>query len=206
MVAQDAAKVEFYRERGGAPIEGRVLDLPPGLPFPFDAWWFGPQLGQNWSGETVAVGHDGTILGSTVSPLVHSLRVGALRAFGARWRVKDSRSANGWHAQACVEPSSAPTSQPCDRPLGGGLYVQTFSQPVAASFLSVDSSSDTWAEIRMRNGTRLLPVGFPSWNNAAVAVFVLEGSGSGRVLYHWTNGNGKHGVYKGPVVRWPAPG
>ena len=76
VVAQDAAKVEFYRERGGAPIEGRVLDLPPGLPFPFDAWWFGPQLGQNWSGETVAVGHDGTILGSTVSPLVQSLRVG----------------------------------------------------------------------------------------------------------------------------------
>ena len=128
VVAQDAAKVEFYRERGGAPIEGRVLDLPPGLPFPFDAWWFGPQLGQNWSGETVAVGHDGTILGSTVSPLVQSLRVGTLRAFGARWRVKDSRSANGWHAQACVEPTSAPTSQPCDRPLGGGLFVQTFSR------------------------------------------------------------------------------
>jgi hypothetical protein len=86
------------------------------------------------------------------------------------------------------------------------LYVHTFSQPVPASFLSVDSSSDTWTEIRMRNGTRLLPVRFASWNNAAVAVFVLEGSGSGRVLYHWTNGNGKHGVYKGPVVRWPAPG
>ena len=128
VVAQDAAKVEFYRERGGAPIEGRVLDLPPGLPFPFDAWWFGPQLGQNWSGETVAVGHDGTILGSTVSPLVQSLQVGTLRAFGARWRVKDSRSANGWHAQACVEPTSAPTSQPCDRRLGGGLFVQTFSR------------------------------------------------------------------------------
>ncbi len=206
VVAQDVAKVEFYRERGGAPIEGRVLDLPPGLPFPFDAWWFEPQLGQNWSGETVAVGHDGTILGSTVSPLVQSLRVGSLRAFGARWLVKDSQSANGWHAEACVEPASAPTSQPCDRPLGGGVSVQTFSQPVPASFLSVAIGSDTWAEIRMRNGTRLRPVRFPSWNNAAVAVFVLEGSGSGRLLYHWTNANGKHGVYKGLVVRWPAPG
>ena len=77
-----------------------------------------PQLGENWSGETVAVGHDGTILGSTVSPLVQSLRVGSLRAFGARWLVKDSRSANGWHAQACVEPASAPTSQPCESEAG----------------------------------------------------------------------------------------
>ena len=205
VVAQDAAKVKFYRERGGAPIEGRVLDLPPGLPFPFDAWWFGPQLRQNWSGETVAVGHDGTILGSTVSPLVQSLRVGTLRAFGARWLVKDSRSANGWHAQACVEPTSAPTSQPCDRRLGGGLFVQTFSEPVPASFLSVDVSSDIRLEIRMRNGTRLLPVRFPAWNDAAVAVFVLEGTGSGRLIYHYSDNGAEH-VYKGPAVRWPAPG
>ena len=205
VVAQDAAKVEFYRERGGAPIAGRVLDLPPGLPFPFDAWWFVPQLGQNWDGETVAVGHDGTILGSTVSPLVQSLRVGTLRAFGARWLVKDSQSANGWHAQACVEPPSAPTSQPCDRRLGGGLFVQTFSEPVPASFLSVDVSSDIRLEIRMRNGTRLLPVRFPAWNNAAVAVFVLEGTGSGRLIYHYSD-NGAEKVYKGPAVRWPSPG
>ena len=205
VVAQDAAKVEFYRERGGAPIEGRVLDLPPGLPFPFDVWWFGPKLGQTWSGETVGVGHDGTILGSTVSPLVQWLRVGTLRAFGALWRVKDSRSANGWHAQACVEPTSAPTSQPCDRRLGGGLFVQTFGQPVPASFLSVDVGSDIRPVIRMHDGTTLKPVRFPAWNGAAVAVFILEGVGSGRLLYHYSD-NGIEHVYKGPAVRWPAPG
>ena len=205
VVAQDAAKVEFYRERGGAPIEGRVLDLPPSLPFPFDAWWVGPKLRQNWDGETVAVDTNGEILGSTVSPLAQSLRVGTLRAFGVRWEVKDSRSANGWHAQACVEPAAAPTSQPCDRRLGGGLYVQTFSQPVPASFLSVDVSNDIRLEIRMHDGTTLQPVRFPAWNNAAVAVFVLEGTGSGRLIYHYSDNGAEH-VYKGPAVGWPAPG
>ena len=57
----------------------------------------------------------------------------------------------------------------------------------------------------MRNGTRLLPVRFPAWNNAAVAVFVLEGTGSGRLIYHYSDNGAEH-VYKGPAVGWPAPG
>ena len=204
-VTEEASKVDFYRERGGPPIEGRVVDLPPSLPFAFDAWWFGSDLRQNWDGEAVAVGHDGTILGSTLPPLVQSMQVGTLRTSGARWRVKDSRSADGYDAHACVEPSSAPTSPPCARPLGGGLSVQTFSEPVPASFLSVDVSSDIRLEIRMHDGTTLQPVRFPAWNGAAVAVFVLEGTGSGRLIYHYSDNGAEH-VYKGPAVGWPAHG
>ena len=204
VVAQDAAKVEFYRERGGAPIEGRVLDLPPSLAFPFDAWWFGPQLGQTWSGETVAVDVTATILGSTISPLVRSLPVGTLRAFGARGRSRTRGARTGGTPRACVEPPSAPTSQPCELPLGGGLLVQTFSEPVPASFLAVSVGGDIRTEIRMPDGTLLQPIRFPSWNDAAVDVFVLEGAGSGRLIYHYQN----HGprVYEGPTVRWPNQG
>ena len=57
----------------------------------------------------------------------------------------------------------------------------------------------------MRNGTRLLPVRFPGRNGAAVAVFVLEGAGSGRLIYHYSDNGAEH-VYKGPTVGWPAPG
>jgi Tol biopolymer transport system component len=202
-VTEDAAKVEFYRERGGAPIQGQVLDLPPSLPFAFDAWWFRSALGQTWGGEAVAVGHDGKILGSTLPPLVQSMQVGTVRAFGARWQVKASRSADGYDDQACVEPSSAPTSHPCERPLGGGLSVQTFGEPAPASFLSVVVGNDIGLEIRMHDGTTLLPVRFPAWNGAAVAVFVLEGTGSGRLIYHYSD-NGSERHYDGPVVKWPA--
>ncbi len=204
IVDQNAAKVDFYRERGGAPIVGRVLDLPPSLAFPFDAWWFGPQLGQTWSGGAVAFDATGEILGSTISPLVRSVPAGTLRAFGTTWRVKDSRSANGWHAQGCVEPPSVPTSQPCELPLGGGLLVQTFSEPVPASFLAVSAGGDIRTEIRMPDGTVLQPIRFPSWRGSAVDVFVLGGAGSGRLVYRYHN----HGPreYEGPTVRWPNQG
>ena len=51
----------------------------------------------------------------------------------------------------------------------------------------------------MRDGTRLQPVRFPAWNGAAVAVFVLEGTGSGRLIYHYSDNGAEH-VYKGPAV------
>jgi len=203
MVAQDAAKVEFYRERGGAPLVGRVLDLPPGLAFPFDAWWFEGQIGQEWSGQAVAVADDGRILDSNLGPLVRSTRVGTLSAFGTRWRVEEWETQNGDSGQACVEPASAAASGPCDRPLGGGLAVQTFSGPVPASFLAVGVGG-VEPELRMRDGSTLHPQRFVATNGVQVDVFVLEGSGSGRLVYRYNNGSGEH-IYKGPVVRWPAP-
>ena len=200
-VTQDAARVEFHYAYGGASIEARLIDLPPSLPFAFDAYWFGSGPNDTASGEVVAVGADGTILGSDLPPLVDTTPIATLRAFGSRWSVKDSRAADGYEDVACVEPAAATTPHPCKRPLGGGHYVQIFRVPIPAVFVSVVEGPRVGVAIRMNDGTVIHPLRLeiPGSGDRYVAVFALDGGGPGRLIYHVVGQR----IYEGPHLRWP---
>jgi len=192
-VTEDAARVEFHFARGWTPLEARVIDLPPSLPFAFDAYWFGSEPKDSTSGEVVAIGGDGAILGSNLPPLVNTVQVATVRAFGTTWNVKDSSAADGYFDVACVEPAEAPSSDPCERPLGDGPNIQTFNEPVPAVFVSVFAGVDG-VDIQTDDGTVFHALMFGN----VVAVFALEGGGSGRLIYHFDGDK----VHEGPRVEW----
>ncbi|MEO8424852.1 MAG: hypothetical protein ABI595_13205 [Actinomycetota bacterium] len=203
-VTEDAARVEYYFERGWTPLEARLIDLPPSLPFAFDVYWFGSDLaGKAASGEVVAKGADGKVLGTNAPPLVATTQVGTIRAFGTTWSVKYTSTADGYDGVGCVEPAAGATRAPCKRPLGGGPDVQTFDAPVPATFVSLFAGV-TSVEVRANDGTVFpaVKVDVPWSNGGYVAVIALEGGGSGRLIYHF---NGDK-VYDGPRVRWPGLG
>jgi len=196
-VTEDATRVEFHFARGWTPLEARVIDLPPSLAFGIDAFWFRSEPKDSTTGEMVAIGDHGQILGSNLPPLVNTVKVGTVRAFGTTWNVKDSWAADGGFDVACVEPASASTSDPCDRPLGGGTSVQIFQTPVPATFVSVLGGR---VGIRMDDGTVLQALKFRiPGSGSFVAVFALEGGGTGRLIYHFDGDK----VYEGPRVEWP---
>ena len=198
VVTEAADRVEFHFARGWTPIEARLIDLPPSVPFAYDAYWFGSEPKDSTSGEVVAYDADGQMLGSNLPPLVASAEVGTVRAFGTSWHVKYSTSADGTFSVACVEPASGSTQGPCKRPLGNGVNEQTFNEPVPAVFLSLPIGCDFEMEIRMNDGTVIpaLLLGIPG---ACVAVWALEGEGSGNVIYHFDYGTELH---EGARVRW----
>jgi hypothetical protein len=147
----------------------------------------------------VAIGTADQVLGSNLPPLVNTVKVGTAHAFGTTWNVKDSWSADGYQDYACVEPASASTSDPCDRPLGNGISVQIFSEPAPDVFISAYVGYR--ADIRMNDGTvfHAFMLDVPAVTGGTVAVFALEGAGSGRLIYHLGDGR----IYEGPRVRWP---
>lgn len=193
-VTEEAARVEYRRAGRDTPLIAKLIDLPPSLPFGFDAYVFEPQPIGGPS-EVLAIGADGGVLGSNLPPLVDTERIGTVDAFGTTWIVKDSTSADGFSSSTCVEPAgNGPGLNPCERGWGGGLLVQTFDGPNPAVFISQGVGDLVGAiDLQADDGKVFHAVMLPNGRDEFVAVVALEGEGGGRFVYSLTDGRTDEG-------------
>lgn len=201
LVTEDAARVEYRRAGLDTRLDARLIDLPPSLAVGFDAYDIKAQP-SGGSFEVVAIGSDGEILGSNLPALVHTERVGTVRAFGTIWTVKLSTAADGFWATTCVEPTGTTTLAPCERGPGGGVLVQS-SEGQSPSVFVTQSVGDNVGSIDVQadDGTvfhaAMLSV---RGSGGKVAVVALEGGGRGRFVYYLTDGRTDQGRRH---VEWP---
>ena len=206
-VTQDVARVEGHRAGVKAPLDARLIDLPPSLHAAFDAFVFEPQP-KGGPFEVLAIGPYGEVLGSNLPPIVATERVGSVRAFGTTWTVKVSTSADGYWASTCVEPAATRTLSPCQRGPGGGLYVQS-SDGQSPSVFVTQAVGDTVRaiDVQAEDGTVFHAVMVPIRRHGSVvgsvAVAALEGGGRGRFVYHLTDGSIDEGRRPEAQVEWP---
>lgn len=203
-VTEDAARVEMRLASGGEPLVARLIDLPDTLDFPFDAYVFESQPKPTATREVVAMGTGGAVLGSNLPPLVESMRVGTVHAFGTTWNVKASRDAEGFWTTACVEPATiGSASEPCVRGPGAGADVQTTSEQNPSVFVSqVVGSTVASVDVRSDDGTVfhavMVPIRDRGSDAGTVAVVALEGGGRGKFIYQMTDGK----IYESGAVEW----
>jgi hypothetical protein len=201
-VTQDAASVTLQRAGVETPRSARLIDLPPSLDAAFDAYVFEPQP-TGGPFEVTAIGPDSSVLGSNLPPLAHTDRVGTVRAFGTTWTVKLSTDSDGFWACTCVEPAATSTLAPCERGPGGGLLVQSIDAPSPAVFVTqAVGDTVTAIELHADDGRVFHAVMVPT-RGGSVAVIALEGAGSGRLVYHLSDGRTDQGRRPEAQVAWP---
>jgi hypothetical protein len=201
-VTQDAASVTLQRAGVETPRSARLIDLPPSLDAAFDAYVFEPQP-TGGPFEVTAIGPDSSVLGSNLPPLAHTDRVGTVRAFGTTWTVKLSTDSDGFWAGTCVEPAATSTLAPCERGPGGGLLVQSIDAPSPAVFVTqAVGDTVTAIELHADDGRVFHAVMVPT-RGGSVAVIALEGAGSGRLVYHLSDGRTDQGRRPEAQVAWP---
>jgi hypothetical protein len=206
-VTQDAARVELRRAGVATPLVARLIDLPPSLHADYDAYVFEPQP-TGGPFEVVAIGPDGSVLGSNLPPLVHTEKVGSVHAFGTTWTVKLSTAADGYYGSTCVEPAATSTLRPCERGWGGGLLVQTSDGPHPSVFVTESVGNIVTAvDVLADDGTVFHAVMIPDHRQGSlagsVAVVALEGGGQGRLVYHMSGGRTDQGRRPEAQVKWP---
>ena len=202
-VTEEAARVEYRRAGAPTTLAARLIDLPPTLDAPFDAYVVErPPKGGPF--EVQALGADGKVLGSNLPPLADTQRVGTVRGFGSTWVVKESTSADGYWSSTCVEPAAdASTSRPCEQAPGGGMLVQTFAEPNPAVFVTQGVGDNVGAiDVRADDGRVFHAVMLPH-QGGFVAVVALDGAGQGRFVYSLTDGRTDQGLRPEAQVSWP---
>jgi hypothetical protein len=207
-VTKAAARVEYLRAGVDTPLVAKLIDLPPSFHPAFDAYVFEPQPSGGPS-EVDAIGADGKLLGSNLPPLVHTVRVGTVNAFGTTWTVKLSSDADGNSPSTCIEPAETSTLRPCDRPPGGGgPYLQSSTgQPASVFVTQAVGNTVQGVDLQADGGTVfhavMVPISPGDYTAGNVAVVALEGGGRGRFVYHLSGGGTDEGRRPEAHVSWP---
>ncbi len=201
-VTEDATAVEYRHAGVETPLRARLIDLPPSLHAAFDAYVFEPQPTGGPS-EVTAIGPDGSVLGSNLPPLVNTARVGTVQAFGTTWTVKRSTAADGYWAATCVEPAATATLAPCERAPGDGLLVQAIDGRNPAVFVTEEVGDTITAIELLADDGRVFHAVMVPTGRGSVAVIALEGAGSGRLVYHLSDGQTDQGRRPEAQVAWP---
>jgi hypothetical protein len=125
--------------------------------------------------------------------MVHTERVGTVRAFGTTWAVKFSTSADGFWATTCVQPAATSTLNPCEHGPGDGLKVQSSDVPSPSVFITqavgdIVRAVDLYADDGRVFHAVMVPIRRHGSVVEHVAVVALEGGGQGRFVYHMSSG------------------
>jgi len=138
----------------------------------------------------------------------NTTRVGTLRAFGTTWNVKVSRAPTGYYAVSCVGPATTGSGpRRCERHRPDRVSVQTFDRPSPAAFISQVVGENVRAiDVVADDGRVFHAVMVPVRGGGFVAVVALEGGGSGRLVYHLTDGSIDQGRGQEAHVEWTDQG